>query len=257
MRVLALTLFVFGTLASITATLQAPEGDASAIVAAARQALGGDARLAGVKAFTVTGRTRQIQGNNLVPIEFEIACELPQRCVRRDEVPARESGPTTIGFSGDTLIQIPMPAAMTGRGPLPAQLSTMRVITTKQDFARWWLGMFAGSFTTFPVTLTRIGEAEAPQGRAEVLEVKGPGDFAARLFILTTSHLPIMLSWQATAAGKPVEHRVYYADYREADGLTFPYRLRRAVGTETTEETTVDRYRINPRIDPRRFEGRQ
>jgi hypothetical protein len=259
MRVFTLAVFAavaFGALRSLTAVVQAPAGDPSAIIAAAREALGGEARLSGVKTFTVTGRTRQIQGNNLVPIEFEITCELPARCIRRDEIPARESGPTTIGFSGDDLIQLPVPAAMTGRGPLPAQLAALRINTTKQDFARLWLGMFAGSFSTFPVALTRIGEAEAPQGRADVVEVKGPGDFLARLFIGKDSHLPIMISWQGQAAGKPAEQRVYYADYRDVDGFRFPYRLRRAVGAETTEETTIDRYRINPRIDPRRFEGR-
>ena len=57
--------------------------------------------------------------------------------------------------------------------------------------------------------------------------------------------------------GKPVESRIYFADYREVDGLQLPYRLRRAVGPDTVEETTFDRFRINPKIDPRRFEVRK
>jgi hypothetical protein len=52
----------------------------------------------------------------------------------------------------------------------------------------------------------------------------------------------------------PVEHRLYFADYRAQDGVTFPFRLRRAIGVDTTEETTFDRFRINTRIDPRKFE---
>jgi hypothetical protein len=255
-RVFILAVFALGALASLTAVVQAPEGDASAIVAAAREALGGEARLSAVKTFVATGRTRQIQGDNLVPIEFEISCELPGRCVRRDEIPARASGPTSIGFSGDTLIQLPVPAAMTGRGALPAQLATLRLNTTRQDFARLFLGMFAASFSSFPLTFTRIGQAEAPQGQADVLEVKGPPDFTARLFILRDSHLPIMLAWEGQARGKPAENRLYYADYREADGFKFPFRLRRAVGADTTEETVFDRFRVNARIDPRRFEAR-
>jgi hypothetical protein len=59
---------------------------------------------------------------------------------------------------------------------------------------------------------------------------------------------------RAKAQADHVEHRIYFADYREADGVTFPYRLRRAIGADTTEETTFDRFRINVRIDPRRFE---
>jgi hypothetical protein len=51
----------------------------------------------------------------------------------------------------------------------------------------------------------------------------------------------------------PVEHRLYYADYRDADGVKFPFRLRRAIGPDTTEETTFDRFRLNTKIDPRKF----
>lgn len=57
------------------------------MLAAARAALGGDARIAGVKTFIATGRTRQVRGENLIPIEFEIQAELPDRFARRDEFP--------------------------------------------------------------------------------------------------------------------------------------------------------------------------
>jgi hypothetical protein len=36
--------------------------------------------------------------------------------------------------------------------------------------------------------------------------------------------------------------------------LKLPFRIRRAVGAETTEETIFDRYRINAKVDPRRFD---
>jgi hypothetical protein len=52
----------------------------------------------------------------------------------------------------------------------------------------------------------------------------------------------------------PVEHRLYFADYRAEDHVTFPFRLRRAIGVDTTEETTFDGFRINTRIDPRKFD---
>ena len=56
-----------------------------------------------------------------------------------------------------------------------------------------------------------------------------------------------------TAQAIPVEHRVYYQDYRLEDGLQLPFKFRRAIGPDTTEETTLDRYRINVRIDPKKF----
>ena len=68
-------------------------------MAAARTALGGEAKIAGVKTFIATGRTRQVRGENLVPIEFEIQAELPDKYSRRDEFPAQDAGPVTAGSS--------------------------------------------------------------------------------------------------------------------------------------------------------------
>jgi hypothetical protein len=63
-----------------------------------------------------------------------------------------------------------------------------------------------------------------------------------------------VLAVRAKAQATPVEQRLYFADYRDVDGLKLPFRLRRAIGAETTEETTFDRFRVNAKIDPRKFE---
>jgi hypothetical protein len=279
---------------------------AESVMAAARAALGGDARIAGVKTFIATGRTRQVRGENLVPIEFEIQAELPDKYSRRDEFPAQDAGPVTAGFAGDALVLIPRPVPPPPRpgmpapppGAMEAQLRT-RLMQSKQDFARLMLGMFAGTPASFPVTYTYVGQAEAPQGKADVIDVKGPANFTARLFIADNG-LPIMLSWQPPAppmmrpggpgpggpggppaaggpppAGPPTagappspalpaapaqpappapEQRLFFADYKDVDGLKLPFRIRRAAGAETTEETIFDRYRINAKVDPRRFD---
>jgi hypothetical protein len=320
---------------------------ADAVLAEARQALGGE-QLAAVKTLVASGRTRRVRGNNLVPIEFEIAMELPDKYVRVDEFPAEDADPTSSGFNGDALIQIPAPSAPPPGGPAagpprpagpagpsrpagpvgegpgrptgpgdsrgmgpggrgaPPDPRRARVTAIKQDFVRVALGMFAASFSSFPVTFSYAAIAEAPQGKADVLDVKGEGTFGLRFFINSETRLPIMVSWntpptsvivlvpgqpppasiapgavvvtgppapaanapkeetdtyakevialRAKAQATPVEHRLYFADYRDVDGVRFPFRLRRAIGTETTEETTFDRFRINPRIDARKFE---
>jgi hypothetical protein len=244
MRSLTLLLVVW-----LAAQTSPPKGDATAVLTAARAALGGDATIASVKTFVITGRTRQVRGNNLVPIEFEIHGELPDKYSRRDEIPAQDSGPTTIGFNGDRLVQIPKPPAA-----LADAAAAARVTTLKQDFARLMIGLFASSYSSYPLTFTYLAQAEAPQGKADVLDVKGPSNFAARLFIHADTHLPIMVSWETKTPSGATEHRLYFADYRDVDGLQVPFRVRRAVGAETTEETTFDRVRINARVDPRRFE---
>jgi len=249
-------------IASQGATL-AQQDQAVTIMAAARMALGGQARIAAVKTFIINGRTRQVRGDNLIPTEFEIQVELPDKYSRRDEFPAQDAGPATSGFNGDRLIQIPpapTPLARAGApSPNPTQQEAAlraRVNAARQDLARLMLGMFAGTSPNFPVVFAFIGQAEAPQGKANVVDVKGEGNFAARLFIDAQTNLPLMLTWQAAAPppAAPVEQRLYFADYRSVEGLQFPFRIRRASGVDTTEETTFDRFRLNARIDPKRFD---
>ncbi len=207
-------------------TVKTQGGDPAKVLAATREALGGEQKLAAVKTFVATGRTRQVRGDNLVPIEFEISCELPDKYVRRDEIPAQESGPTASGFNADALIQVPAPpeppaqpvkpAVAPASAPAatappagvkppslpsapPADPRKARVNAVKQDFARLTLGMFAGSFSSYPLTFTLDGVAEAPQGKADIVAVKGEGGFAVRLLISQDTHLPIMLTWTTPA----------------------------------------------------------
>ena len=298
--------FICLAVAASSGTQFAPPDLAAGVLAAAREALGGEKKLAAVKTIIATGRTRQVRGDNLVPIEFDIAIELPDKYVRKDEIPAQESGPTVSGFNGETLLQFPIPGPPPARagGPPPPTADRMaaadvtRLAAVKHDFARLTLGMFAGSPAGYPLTFTYAGRAEAPQGKAEVLDVKGPagpGGFAARLFVNADTHLPIMVTWTAPpppmrapsrgagppasasgpppaprgdtppaaarqgSAGQPSlpESRLYFGEYREVSGLQLPFRLRRALGPDTVEETTFDGFKINAKIDPKKFEVRK
>lgn len=293
---------------------QASIDAAAKVLADARQALGGEARLAGVRNFVATGRTRRVSGENLVPIEFEIDVELPDKYVRKDEIPAQETAPSSNGFHGDALVQIPPPAPPPVAASVPARPAAnpnlARILFNKQEFGRLTLGMFAASFTAYPLTFVYVGQAEAPQGRADIVEARGADNFVARLFVASDTHLPLMVSWQsnptpanlvllapgqtkpetmppggivvnvpaapATTAAQDekdkyqkavqtarqkamaenrIENRVYYGDYRDADGVKLPFRLRRAVGAATIEETIFDKYKLNTKIDPKKFEA--
>lgn len=263
---------------------QAPQPkDTVAILAAAREAIGGQTKIDAVKTIVASGRTRQVRGENLIPIEFEISIELPDKYLRRDEIPAQQSGPNASGFNGSELLQdpaapsMPVPPAAAGRGPAGARPNpaAARVTSLKQDFARLMLGLFASSYSGYPLTFSYVAEAEAPQGTADVLEAKAADGFTMRLFISTTTHLPLMISWQpprppsrggapggpppAARGGRgagtpPPENYLYFAEYQDVNGLQLPFRIRRAVGPNTTEETTFDRYRLNAKIDPKKFE---
>jgi hypothetical protein len=340
--VVSLTLLAWITAAAQTPPEPVTSGEAAVVLNAAREALGGEKRISSIKTIVASGATRQLQGDNLVPILFEINIELPDKYVRTDEIPARESGPSSRGFNGDALIQVgdmpggpgprrggppaasaPAPAARGGatadkpgapeagdRGRGAGGAPPSPTTALKQDFTRLTLGMFATSFSSYPLSFGHAGQAEAPEGKADIIDVKGGGNFSARFFIDSKTHLPLMLSWttppnlvpvvagqkppanlppgavtfetpmpppdsatpeekkqfeeqalaarkKAMASTRPTENRIYYADYRDVDGLKLPFRIRRAVGATTVEETVFDRYRINAKIDPRKFEVRK
>jgi len=243
---------VAGTVLIWDSSAPAQGRDATPVLTAAREALGGDRNLTAVKTFLASGRMRQIRGDNMVPVEFEIACELPDKYVRRDEFPAQDIAPVVNGFRGEEMIGASK--------------------TTREEFARLSLGVFAAATAAFPLTFTYAAEAQAPEGKADVLAASGPANFAARFLVQQETHMPVMLIWQAPAlpgrggrgdagAGRgtpppPVEHRQYYADYRAVNGsVKWPFRIRHAVAGTTIEEMTFDRVTVNAKIDPKKFEA--
>ena len=83
-----------------------------------------------------------------------------------------------------------------------------------EERARLMLGLFAGSFDGYPLTFTYAGQAEAPQGMADVLDARGPANFVMRLFVYRDTHLPVMVTWESAPS---METRLYFADYRAVD----------------------------------------
>jgi len=191
--------------------------DVDRILASARAALGGEKKLAALKTFAATGQAvRVVNEASTAPGDTEIAFELPDRFMKKEllAVLGNAAITRTSGFNGDVPINvIDQPPAMGGAmvvrfgaGPgageaqTPEQQEEQRqrqLLAARQDFARLALGMLAASPAGYPVQFTYAGQAESPDGKADVLDVKGEGDFAARLFIDSATHLPLMLSWMA------------------------------------------------------------
>jgi len=196
-----------------------------------------------------------------------------------------------------------------GEKPTPEQLAEMSksmVRSSQFEASRLMLGWFAMAHPAANAQYTFAGEAESPDGKAYVIDVKNGDNFAARLFIDEQTHLPLMVTYKAPqprmlsagggprqvapAGGNPhtvtmtssmsdeerkkaqaeiekqikelqrqppvlTDYTVFFEDWRDADGVKFPFKMRRAMGSETTEEWTVSKVKVNPRIDPKRFAG--
>ncbi|GMV21076.1 MAG: hypothetical protein AB7L71_08405 [Vicinamibacterales bacterium] len=196
-------------------------GDVNKVLADMKAAIGGADKVAGVKTMTAVGRTlRTGPTGNTTENEFELAMELPDKYMMRSVLAnmGNMSVYRNAGFNGDGLINvIDQPPSLGGGGgmvmvraagsagpggaaPTPEQQAESNrrlLMAQKHDFARLVVGLFGSSYDAFPVQFSYAGEAEAPDGKAFVIDVKGEGDFAGRLFVDAATHLPLMFSWMA------------------------------------------------------------
>ena len=202
--------------------LAASQGaDAKRVLNELRAALGGEDKLAAVKTLAVQGQSARVgpDGSTSTASDFEWSIELPSKFVKR-EMFANLGGQKLyrrIGFNGPEVIEEnDMPSGMSGGGghmvvrsmgpgmaapggkATPEQVAAQKAQTltvARRDFARLTLGMLGSSFEAFPVEFAYVGQAEAPDGKADVLEVRGADGFVAKFFVDGKTRLPLMLSW--------------------------------------------------------------
>ena len=92
-------------------------------------------------------------------------------------------------------------ARRTGEKPSPEQLEQMNrtlVRNSQVEASRLMLGWFAMAHPAVHVEYTYAGEAESPDGKAYVIDVKNADTFAARLFIDEQTHLPLMVTYKGS-----------------------------------------------------------
>jgi hypothetical protein len=283
-------------------------GKAAEILAASRKAIG-DKKLEGLKTFSLQSSLQRNVQSMQMGADVEILLDLPDKYLRSEVSggPGGGGGMVMVagggvtGFNGDRPLQklnggnmagghggmvirmgSPTGSVPDGNGakPTPEQLEQMNktmVRNSQTEASRLMLGWFAMAHPSINAQYTFAGEAESPDGKAYVIDVKSAGNFAARLFIDEQTHLPLMVTYKGPqprmmSAGAQaeidkqiqemqrqppvmVDYTVFFDDWRDADGVKFPFKMRRAMGSETTEEWTVSKVKVNPKIDPKRFAG--
>jgi hypothetical protein len=256
--------------------------NANEILAGARTALGGQ-KLEAVKSLSAVGRTvRALPNGTSAEYEFEMSLELPDKYLMRSVLAAmgNMSVYRNSGFNGGQVIEeIDRPPSLSGgnvvirmAGPggvtdpekmtaeQKAEFDQKRLVANKKEFAKLALGMFAASPAAYPLELADGGQPESPDGKADVIDVKGEGGFAAKLFIDAQTHLPLMLSWMdrepitmtmgpggtATTGGAPG------AGMAVGGGATTFTRVERSGGTPPTPE---EREKLMKDLEARRAEA--
>src|SRR5438067_6713262 len=178
---------MFGRLAN------AGDPKADELLKQARAAVGGEGKLAKVQGLSAAGTLARDMGDRQVTGELTIDLQLPDKMVRTDSM--SPMGDATIvmitGINGDTLLRNSKtlnagPGMMIRMPPAPAAGSDAEaqgIRSARADLARLTLAMLLTSPATMPLEFTHGGEAESPDGKADVINVKGPGNFAAQLFL--------------------------------------------------------------------------
>jgi hypothetical protein len=256
-------------------------GDTKAeqLLAQARAALGGDDKLAKVQGLTASGTYQREVGDRQLNGEVTIDLQLPDKMLRTESM--RPMGDATIetlqGINGDQLLRN---SRTIGGGPnlmvriappSGADGEAQAWRNQRADMARFALALLLTTPPAMPLELAYGGEAESDDGRADVVDAKGPGNFAARLFFDQKTHRPLMLTYRGAAprmvmrtqrgdgpppgAGIPagelpppqiVDIQLFLDDYRSVDGVMLPHHLSRSVDGKPNEEITFKTIRINP-----------
>jgi hypothetical protein len=194
---------------------------AAAVMADVRKALGGEQRIAGMKGlslradyrremsapasgggmtFVMMGGGGSASGGQQTTGKIEIDLALPDSYLRTDTGSAAFGMTRTEGFeaarpflevapnSPGMRIQVDNPTA----DPARARAALKR---SQTELARLLLGLTGGTQPGFPVTYAYGGQAESPDGKADIIEVTGPDGFKVRLFVDSETHLPLMVSY--------------------------------------------------------------
>ena len=204
-------------LAGTTTTL-AQDAKATEILAATRKAIGD--KLGSLKTLSVEANMQRNVGNFQSQADVEMLFDMPDKYLRSEVSSGMMNMTLSTGFNGDRAIMPAGVRALPGGGmvitmgggaaahqpeaekPTPDQLEQMNknsLRSYRQEISRLMLGWFGTTHPSLTAHYTYVGEAESPDGKAYVIDVKGDDDFAARLFIDQNSKLPLMVSYQGRA----------------------------------------------------------
>jgi hypothetical protein len=287
----------------LATTSRAARGDEKAraeeLLAQARAALGGDAKLKAVQSLSVSGQLRQVvggDGDDQEQVQGEIQFDflLPDKYLRTETTSIGDGLTEVTRIAGINGEQAFLDAHASGGGGMviirpgpsdPKSLATQSRALRK-EFARQLLSWLLVTPATLPLEYSYAGEADVKDAKADAIDVKGPDEFAARLFLDKQTHRPLLLSYRGpqprmmmrrqisddpghaekqrkeieAQANKPVDQpppladiEVYFAEYRAEDGILLPHRITRSINGQFNEEWELSKFKINPPLKADKF----
>ena len=269
-------------------------GDTKAeqLMAQARAALGGEKNLNKVQGLTAAGTYQRTMQDRQLGGDVTIDLQLPDKMLRTESM--SPMGDVTIiteqGLNGEKLLRnqrtLNAPPGMVVRmGAAPTGDAEAQAIrNARADLARTALAFLLTSPSALPLDFSAGGEAESEDGKADVIDVKGAGNFTAKLLLDQKSHRPLMLMYRGVAPrvmiqqqgpppdggrgrGEPpadvhaapapapqiVDITLYLDDYKSIDGVMLPHHMARSIDGKPAEDVTFKTIKINPAFKPDTF----
>jgi hypothetical protein len=221
--VVVLAVVIGGYFAAYTRAEAQADAKAAAIMSEVRKALGGDSKIAAMKGLSLRADYRREMGalpggggGMMIMVmggpggghgggaqqtgKLEIDLELPERYLRSDIGSGGLALTRTEGFDGTRPFMelVPNSPGMRVQADNPAAdpaRAKMALRRNNVELARLFLGLTGGTQPGFAVTYAYAGQAESPDGKADMVDVSGPDDFKVRLFVDAETHLPLMLTY--------------------------------------------------------------
>ena len=274
------------------------------VIGQVRTALGGEQQLAGVKAISAEGSSRRAVGARSVESNVTLLLVRPDKMRRSEESSMFGATTEHIStFDGAQAWDETVSAARVGggggggdhdHGPggfagafsgadhnhadgfqgrgstessgsggvLTAdQIDAARLRRMKMELQRWTIAFLADSNQPF----ADAGQAQSPDGPADVLETKDEAGRAVRYFIDPASHMPLMVQYQEVraqalaargSAGAPKISTVamHLSGYKKVDGVMLPHRIDLSIDGKASEAWTIDAFKINPKVKANAFQ---
>jgi hypothetical protein len=208
MQRLAIYLFSLALTLGGDAARAAGDSKAAELMAQARAALGGDAKLTKVQGLSAAGTFQREVGDRQLSGELTIDLQLPDKMVRTDSM--SPMGDATIvmlqGLNGDQVLRnsrtIGGGAGMVFRVAPPAAGSDgegQALRNARAELTRCALAFLLTAPSSASIEFTYGGEAQADSETADVIDAKGQGSFAVQIFLDRKSHRPLMLQYRGAA----------------------------------------------------------
>lgn len=238
------------------------------------------------------------EGSRTMTREVALDFLLPDKFLKAEtmELPNGMEGPTLLeGLDGETswrdtrnmpsganiIIRTAPPPGAAQDGPAADRARTRQLRHTYlRHLLLYTLTPPQGMELKFDV----LGEAEAQDGKAWILDIAGPESFQMRLFIDQQTNLPLMASWRGLQAPKPVmrtmrveghtppdakklaegplpdmpkpkevEFEMRLSDHTEYGSLRLPKLMTVSIDGTLAEEFELKSAKVNPKIKADKF----